>query len=82
MKQNITYTTKPFGIDYSDLIPRNIGKYKVMPLSEKDWYFQTEEENQDGYAVYENDKIVYLSSDPYEASNEFDNLVYLEFNNG
>jgi hypothetical protein len=25
---------------------------------------------------------VYLSSDPYEASNEFDNLVYLESENG
>jgi hypothetical protein len=53
-----------------------------MPLNEKEWYFQTEEENQDGYAVYENDKIVYLSSDLYEASNEFDNLVYLESKNG
>ncbi|MEI6882584.1 MAG: hypothetical protein WCK82_14790 [Bacteroidota bacterium] len=81
MKQDITYTIKKWGIDYSDLIPRHTDKYKVMPLNEKEWYFQTEEENQDGYAVYENDTIVYLSSDPYEASNEFDNLVYLQANN-
>jgi hypothetical protein len=53
-----------------------------MPLTEKEWFFQTEEENQDGYAVYKNDTIIYLSSDPYEASNQFDNLVYLEANNG
>lgn len=78
MKKDITYTIKPFGIDYSDLIPRNIGKFKIIPLNEKEWYFQTEEENQDGYAVYNNNDIVYLSSDPYEASNAFDNLVYLD----
>jgi len=68
--------------DFSNLIPRHIGKYKVMPLNEKQWYFETEEENQDGYAVYENDKIVYLSSDAYSASNEFDNLVFIESENG
>lgn len=82
MKQDITYTVKKWCIDYSDLIPRHTGKYKVMPLNEKEWCFLTEEENQDGYAVYENDTIIYLSSDPYEASNQFDNLVYLEANNG
>ena len=79
--QNTSFTVKKWGIDYSNLIPRHTDKYKVMPLNEKEWYFQTEEENQDGYAVYENDTIVYLSSDPYEASNQFDNLVYLETNN-
>lgn len=66
MKKDITYTIKPFGIDYSDLIPRHIDNYKVIQL------------NEDGYAVYNNNDIVYLSSDPYEASNEFDNLVYLD----
>jgi hypothetical protein len=36
MKKDITYTIKKWGIDYSDLIPRHIAKYKVMPLNEKE----------------------------------------------
>ena len=48
----------------------------VRYLDEDDWYWYTEEENEDGYAVFEDNNIIFKSCDEYEARVHFECLLH------
>ena len=39
----------------------------VRYLNEDAWYWHTEEEHEEGYGVFDNDELIFSSSDEYEA---------------
>ncbi len=55
-----------------NLIPRSSNNLTVRYLTPAEWYFFTEEKNQDGYGVFRDAELVYFNRDPMEASYFFD----------
>lgn len=43
------------------------GTLSVRYLNQASWYWHTEEENEEGYGVFDNDELVFSSCDEYEA---------------
>lgn len=48
------------------------GTLSVRYLDETDWYWYTEEENETGFAVFDNDEIIFKSCDEYDARVRFE----------
>jgi hypothetical protein len=57
-----------------NLIPRSSNNLTVRHLTRAEWYFFTEEENQDGYGVFCDAELIYSNCDPMEASYFFDEV--------
>jgi len=48
----------------------------VRYLNEDAWYWHTEEENKEGYGVFENDELVFSSTDEDEARLHYELELY------
>ena len=68
---------------YDGKVLESWGTLSVRYLNEDAWYWHTEEEHEEGYGVFDNDELIFSSSDEYEARvhYECELLGYSQYSN-